>query len=126
MSRLKDEVIEDTSKLGEIIENCKLEIESHKNGHIVDAFDHGVSQGRADFADSILKLLGLLKECSNMNTNRHKSARVHSPLSIGKLRVGCDYSYPIFLADTSYPSNLTLTSVRVFLWVVLWVGIPLK
>ena len=62
MSRLKDEVIEDTSKLGEITENCKLEIEAHKNGHIVDAFDHGVSQGRADFADSILKLLGLLKE----------------------------------------------------------------
>ena len=29
MSRLKDEIIEDTSKLGEIIEYCKLEIEAY-------------------------------------------------------------------------------------------------
>ena len=33
-----------------------------------------------------------------MNTNRHTSARVHSPLPIGKLGVGCDYSYPIFFS----------------------------
>ena len=33
-----------------------------------------------------------------MNTNRQKSARVHSPLPIGKLGVGCDYSYPIFFS----------------------------
>ena len=30
MTRLKDEVIEDTSKLGEIIECCKSELELYK------------------------------------------------------------------------------------------------
>tara|TARA_X000001382_G_C3074812_1_gene148647 strand:- start:29 stop:226 length:198 start_codon:yes stop_codon:yes gene_type:complete len=65
MSRLKDEVIEDTSKLGEIIEHCKEEVKHYDSyGDVgeVDSFDDGIMEGRKEFADSILKLLGLLKE----------------------------------------------------------------
>ena len=59
MSRLKDEIIEDTSKLGEIIEYCKLEIEAYNKykDDIVDASDHGVLVGRKELAEAVLKLI---------------------------------------------------------------------
>ena len=67
MTRLKDEVIEDTSKLGEIIEYCKLEIEAYNKckDDILNSsslHDHGVLIGRKELADAVLKILGLLEE----------------------------------------------------------------
>ena len=67
MSRLKDEVIEDASKLGEIIDLCKDEIEQfnkHKQSPHFDRGDsnHSLLFGRKELADSILKILGLLPE----------------------------------------------------------------
>jgi len=63
MTRLKDEVIEDTSKLGDIIELCKDEIKqfSKYEDHIEEC-DNGVLKGRKELADAILKILGLLPE----------------------------------------------------------------
>ena len=67
MTRLKDEVIEDTSKLGEIIDLCKDEIK-HFNKYKDDILnasslhDHGVLIGRKELADAVLKILGLLEE----------------------------------------------------------------
>ena len=69
MTRLKDEVIEDTSKLGEIIEYCKLEIQAYNkykddiDQHCyMEASDHGVHDGRKELAEAILKILGLSEE----------------------------------------------------------------
>lgn len=71
MSRLKDEVIEDTSKLGEIIDLCKDKIESFEKykkyvenedplSHVT--YEEGVFDGRKELAEAILKILGLLEE----------------------------------------------------------------
>lgn len=65
MSRLKDEVIEDTSKLGEVIKYCTSEVEAYDAyGDVgeVDSFDDGIMEGRKELADAILKILGLLEE----------------------------------------------------------------
>ena len=66
MTRLKDEIIEDTSKLGEIIECCKSELETYKEYEKdigdVDSFNDGILEGRKELADTILKILGLLPE----------------------------------------------------------------
>ena len=69
MTRLKDDIIEDTSKLGEIIDLCKDEIESYnkykddtdQHCYMEDS-DHGVLIGRKELADAVLKILGLLPE----------------------------------------------------------------
>ena len=65
MSRLKDEVIEDTSKLGEIIDLCKHEVENTELKRIL--FFVIISMilfiGRQkELADAVLKILGLLEE----------------------------------------------------------------
>ena len=71
MTRLKDEVIEDASKLGEIIDLCKDEIanfEKYKRyvenqdplSHVT--YEEGVYDGRKELVDAILKILGLLPE----------------------------------------------------------------
>jgi len=63
MTRLKDEVIEDTSKLGEIIDLCKDEIEHfNKYKDYIEECDNGVLKGRKELADAVLKILGLLPE----------------------------------------------------------------
>ena len=66
MSRLKDEVIEDTSKLGEVIKYSTSEVEAYKEYEDdigdVDSFDDGITEGRKELADAILKILGLLEE----------------------------------------------------------------
>ena len=72
MTRLKNEVIEDTSKLGEIIDLCKDEKESflkyarhiseHGNPFERNSYEDGVHDGRKELAEAILKILGLLEE----------------------------------------------------------------
>ena len=67
MTRLKDEVIEDTSKLGEIIDLCKDEIEQfnkHKQSPHFSYGDinHRLLFGRKELADSILEILGISPE----------------------------------------------------------------
>ena len=67
MTRLKDEIIEDTSKLGEIIELCEDEIKqfSKYEDHIEECDNsvlRGVLKGRKELADAVLKILGLLPE----------------------------------------------------------------
>ena len=64
MSRLKDEVIEDASKLGEIIDLCKHEVENTELNDTIlcDNGDDFIHYGRKELAKAVLKILGLLEE----------------------------------------------------------------
>ena len=57
MSRLKDEIIEQIDRLGDVLDLCNDEIEAYKNGHTTDSFDHGILAGRKELAEAILKLI---------------------------------------------------------------------
>ena len=64
MTRLKDEVIEDTSKLGAIIELCRHEVENTElnDTDLCDCNDDFIHYGRKELAKSVLKILGLSEE----------------------------------------------------------------
>ena len=64
MTRLKDKVIEDTSKLGEIIDLCKVQIdvfyENKYSRYVAGGADmHNRIFYKKELAESILKIIGI-------------------------------------------------------------------